>query len=230
MSDKEKISDAYENFAEGLEEVEEKDKEKRKEVLKKGVMDLEMEYRDEIKGTHAVDSRIVKLRKEADMPELIGVGDRVQKSNFHDKSKYEQFLAKEILEVGIDESRSLGGIMTFKEFCSRFAEKRPNWEAPPKEIRNALEYLASSGLIPKLYKLKNKDHLITFKPIELQSDFTTILNLASTTGQTNVKEVVTLIDWKKERVELALRNLVDQEIAYYDKKEDVYFFPSLRKN
>ena len=229
MSDREKISDAYDSFAEGLEEIEEKDKEKKKEVLKKGVMDLEMEYRDEIKGTHAVDSRIVKLRKEADMPELIGVGDRVKKSNFHDKSKYEQFLAKEILEVGIEESRSFGGIMTFKEFCIRFEQQRPNWEAPPKEIRNALEYLASSGLIPKLYRLKTKDHLITFKPVELQSDLITILNIASISGRTSVDEIITLIDWKKERVELTLRNLVDQEIAYYDKKEAVYFFPSLER-
>jgi len=229
LSDKEKISDAYQNFAEGLEEIEEEDKEKKKEILKKGIMDLEQEYRDEIKGTHAVDARIVKLRKEADMPELIGIGDRVQKSRFKDKSKYEQFLAKEILEVGIDESRSYGGIMTFKEFCLRFAEKRPKWEAPPKEIRKALEYLAEAGLIPKLYKMKTKDNLITFKPVELHTDVITILNIASTTGSTNLTEIVTLIGWKKERVELTLRNLAEQEIAYYDKKEDVYFFPSLRK-
>lgn len=229
MSDKEKISDAYQNFAEGLEEIEKEDKEKKKEVLKKGIMDLEQEYRDEIKGTHAVDARIVKLRKEADMPELIGVGDRVQKSRFKDKSKYEQFLAKEILEVGIDESKSYGGIMTFQELCLRFTELRPNWEAPPKEIRKAIEYLAEAGLIPRSYKMKNKDNLITFKPVELHDDIITILNIASITGTTSLAEVVTLIGWKKERVELTLKNLTDQEMAYYDKKEDVYFFPSLRK-
>ncbi len=229
MSDNEKINDAYQNFAEGLEEVEKEDKEKRKEVLKKGIMDLEQEFRDEIKGTHAVDARIVKLRKEADMPELIGVGDRVQKSRFKDKSKYEQFLAKEILEVGIDESRRYGGIMTFQEFCLRFVEMRPNWEAPPKEIRKALEYLAEAGLIPKLYKMKNKDNLITFKPVELHDDVKTILNVASTIGTTNVTEIVTLLGWKKERVELMLRNLSEQEMAYYDKKDDVYFFPCLKK-
>ncbi len=229
MSDKEKISDAYQNFAEGLEEIEEEDKEKRKEVLKKGIMDLEQEYRDEIKGTHAVDARIVKLRKDADMPELIGVGDRVQKSRFKDKSKYEQFLAKEILEVGIEESKSYGGIMTFKEFCLRFVKQRPNWEAPSKEIRKALEYLAKAGLIPKLYKMKTKDNLITFKPVELHGDVITVLNIASTTGSISVAEIVAIIGWKKERVELTLRNLSEQEMAYYDKKEDVYFFPSLRK-
>ncbi|HUU78182.1 MAG TPA: hypothetical protein VMX55_07520 [candidate division Zixibacteria bacterium] len=229
MNEKENINDAYKKFAEGLEEVEEEDKEKRKEVLKQGVLDLEQKYRDEIKGTHVVDERIVKLRQEADMADLIGTGERVQKSNFKDKKKFEQFLAKEILEVGIDESRSLGGVMTFKEFCKIFPLKRSNWEAPPNELKKSLEYLASSGLIPKLYNLKNKDILITFKPVELQADVLTILNIASSTGSTSVTEIVTLLGWKRERIELTLKNLADQEITYFDKKEKVYFFPCLRK-
>ena len=229
MSDKENVRDAYKAFAEGLEEIEEEDKEKRKEVLKKGVLDLEQKYRDEIKGTHVVDERLVKLRQEAGMADLIGTGERVQKKNFKDKSKFEQFLAKEILEVGIEESRNLGGVMTFPEFCKIFPVKRSNWEAPPKEIKQSLEYLAKEGLIPKLYKLKNKEILITFKPVELQNDLLSILSIASTAGLTTVNEVITLLGWKKERVELTLKNLVDQEIAYYDKKTQEYFFPSLKK-
>ena len=229
MSDKENVRDAYKAFAEDLEDIEEEDKKKRKEVLKQGVLDLEQKYRDEIKGTHVADERLVKLRQEAGMADLIGTGERVQKKNFKDKSKFEQFLAKEILEVGIEESRNLGGVMTFQEFCKIFPIKRSNWEAPPKEIKQSLEYLAKEGLIPKLYNLKSKEILITFKPVELQTDLLSILSIASTTGSTSVDEVVTLLGWKKERVELTLKTLVDQEIAYFDKKTQNYFFPSLKK-
>ncbi len=229
MSDKEKVSDAYKKFAEDLEEIEEKDKEKRKEVLQKGVLDLEQKYRDEIKGTHVVDDRLVKLRKEAGMPELIGVGDKVQRSRFKDKDKFDQFLAKEVLEVGLEESSSLGGVMVFDEFCTVFVSKRPNWDAPKKEIKKALEYLAVSGLIPKLYTMKSKGILITFKPAELESDVLTILSIASVNGLTTFDEVSTLTGWQKERIELALLSLVDQEIAYVDKKDNIYFFPSFKK-
>lgn len=229
MSDKEKVSDAYKKFAEDLEEIEEKDKEKRKEVLQKGVLDLEQKYKDEIKGTRAMDERLVKLRKEAGMPELIGIGDKVQRKRFKDKDKYDQFLAKEVLEVGIEESSGFGGIMIFTDFCTVFANKRPNWEAPKKEIKKALEYLAESGLIPKLHKMKNKALLITFKPAELESDVLTILSIASVNGLTSYEEVATLTGWQKVRIELALFSLVDHEIAYIDKKDKTYFFPSLKK-
>lgn len=228
MSNKDKLSDAYKKFADGLDEIEEKDKKKRKEVLKEGVLDLEQKYKDEIKGTHAVDDRLAKLRKEADMPELIGVGDRVKKNRFKDKDKFEQFLAKEVLEVGIEESRKLGGIMEFKIFCDIFANKRPNWEAPPKEIRKALESLAISGLIPKLYKMKDKSILITFKPMELETDLILILNIAAARGTTTKNEIITLLGWQKERIELALKSLVDEGIALYDKKEQSYFFPAFK--
>lgn len=228
MSDKDKVADAYKKFANNLEDIETKDKEKKKEVLKEGVLDLEQKYRDEIKGTHVVDERLVKLRKEAGMSELIGTGAKVQKGNFKDKEKFEQFLAKEILEVGIEESKSLGGVMTFDELCKIFPEKRPNWEAPPKEIRKAIEYLIESGLIPKLYKIKSKDSLITFKPMELQPDLLYILNIASPYGYTSIPEIESILGWKKERAEIALQSLIEQEIATYDKKKDVYYFPSLK--
>ncbi len=226
MSDKDKLSDAYKKFADNLEEIEEKDKKKRKEVLKEGVLGLEQKYKDEIKGTHAIDDRLVKLRKEADMPELIGVGDIVKKSRFKDKDKFEEFLAKEVLEVGIEESHKLGGIMKFNAFCKIFTMKRPNWEAPPKDIKKALEYLAISGLIPKLYKMKDKSILITFKPVELETDLILILNIAVARSKTTKDEIRTLLDWQKERIELALKSLVDEGIALYDKKEQSYFFPA----
>jgi len=229
LSDKEKVSDAYKKFAEDLEEIEEKDKEKRKEILQKGVLNLEQKYKDEIKETRVVDERLVKLRKEAGMPELIGVGDKVQRGRFKDKEKYDQFLAKEVLEVGLEESSGFGGIMVFTDFCTVFANKRPNWEAPKKEIKKALEYLAVSGLIPNLYKMKNKAILITFKPAELESDILTILSIASVNRLTSFEEVATLTGWQKIRIEIALNSLVDQEIAYFDKKDKTYFFPSLKK-
>jgi hypothetical protein len=229
LSDKEKVSDAYKKFAEDLDEIEEKDKEKRKKVLQKGVLDLEQKYRDEIKGTHVVDDRLVKLRKEAGMPELIGIGDKVKRSRFKDKNKFDQFLAKEVLEVGLEESSDYGGVIVFDDFCRVFAETRPNWEAPKKEIKKALESLAESGLIPKLSKLKSKGFLITFKPAELESDVLTILSIASVNGLTSYEEVATLTGWQKERIEIALVSLVDQEIAYIDKKDKTYFFPSMKK-
>ncbi len=229
MSDKEKISDAYKKFAQDLEDIEEEDKQKKKEVLKEGILDLEQKYKEEIKGTHAVDARIVKLRKEAGMPELIGVGDKVQRSRFKDKDKFEQFLAKEVLEVGIEESRQYGGVILFSSFCSLFKNKRPNWDAPPKEIRKVLETLAIAGLIPKLYKMKNKSILITFKPAELETDLLSILNVAAATGKISKQGIMSLLGWQKERVELALVSILDQEIAIYDKKEELYHFPTLKK-
>jgi len=228
LSEKENLKDAYKKFAEGLQEIEEEDKKAKKEIIKKGVLELEQKYKEEIKGTHAVDARLVKLRQEAGMPELIGVGDKVDKKRFKDKEKFEHFLAKEILEVGIEESRNYGGVMLFKDFCKIFAEKRPNWVAPPKEIKKALEYLAAAGLIPKMFKMKNKAILITFKPAELSRDLLTILNLVPPSGFLTVEELSKILGWQKERVELSFRSLVEQEIAYYDKQAQGYHFPVMK--
>jgi hypothetical protein len=229
LSDKEKISDAYKKFAEDLNEIEEKDKKKRKEVLKEGILDLEQKYKEEIKGTHIVDARLVKLRKEAGMPELIGVGDKVEKKRFKDKDKFEQFLAKEVLEVGIEESHNLGGIMKFNQFCNVFKNKRPNWIAPEKEIRKALETLAINGLIPKLYRMKDKSILITFRPSELETDIIAILNIASVGGKLTKDDAISILGWQKERIELTFKSLIDQGMALFDKKDKIYFFPALQK-
>jgi len=229
LSEKDNLKDAYKKFAKGLTDLEEEDKKEKKEILKKGVMTLEQKYKEEIKGTHAVDARLVKLRQEAGMPELIGVGEKVEKKRFKDKEKFEHFLAKEILEVGINESRNFGGIMLFNDFCRIFAEQRPNWVAPPKEIKSALEYLAAAGLIPKMFKMKNKAILITFKPAELSSDLLTILNLVPPSGYLTKEDLMKILGWQKERLDLSLRALVDQEIAYYDKKDQRYYFPVMKQ-
>ncbi|MBD3190779.1 MAG: hypothetical protein GF308_09050 [Candidatus Heimdallarchaeota archaeon] len=226
MNKKDSMKDAYKAFADELDEIEEEDEKKRKETLRKGILKIEQDYKDEIKGTHAVDARLVKLRQEADMSELIGTGEKVQKSRFKDKDKFYQFLAKEILEVGIKESKPYGGILTFADFCRLFADQRPHWEVRSSDIRKALEELAIAGLIPKLYRLKNDSFLITFKPMELQPDILKILYLVSGTGQITDSEVQTLLGWEKERVELTMYALVEQELAIYDDKEDVYYFPA----
>ncbi|MBN1330178.1 MAG: hypothetical protein JXA54_11955 [Candidatus Heimdallarchaeota archaeon] len=228
MSEKDKINDAYKNFAKGLSEIEEEDKKKRKEVLKDGIMDLEQKYKEEIKGTHAVDVRLVKLRKEAGMPELIGIGEKVDRNRFKNKDKFDQFLAKEVLEVGLEGSSKFGGILIFKEFCKVFTNERPNWIASEKDIKQALETLAISGLIPKMYKMKNKSILITFKPAELESDHLTILSIASVKGFTTQDEVAKLTGWSKERLELNFVSLIDQEMAFYDKKDQKYYFAVLK--
>ncbi|HUT80613.1 MAG TPA: hypothetical protein VMZ29_05350 [Candidatus Bathyarchaeia archaeon] len=229
MSEKDKITDAYKNFANNLSDIEEEDKKKRKDVLKDGVMDLEQKYKEEIKGTHAVDARLVKLRKEAGMPELIGVGEKVDRKRFKDKEKFDQFLAKEVLEVGLEESSKFGGILIFKEFCNIFANKRLNWITSEKDIKQALETLAVSGLIPKMYKMKNKSILITFKPAELESDLLTILSIASVKGFTSKEEVASLTGWSKERLDLNFVSVIDQEMAYYDKKNQNYYFAVLKR-
>jgi len=229
LSEKDKITDAYKNFANNLSDIEEEDKKKRKDVLKDGVMDLEQKYKEEIKGTHAVDARLVKLRKEAGMPELIGVGEKVDRKRFKDKEKFDQFLAKEVLEVGLEESSKFGGILIFKEFCNIFANKRLNWITSEKDIKQALETLAVSGLIPKMYKMKNKSILITFKPAELESDLLTILSIASVKGFTSKEEVASLTGWSKERLDLNFVSVIDQEMAYYDKKNQNYYFAVLKR-
>jgi hypothetical protein len=228
VSDKEKIQDAYKKFADDLEEIEEEDKKKRKEILKEGVLDLEQKYKEEIKGTHAIDERLVKLRKEAGMPELIGVGDKVERKRFKDKSKFDQFLAKEVLEVGIEESKGLGGIMRFKVFCSIFKIKRPNWIASEKEIQKALEMLAGTGLIPKMKRMKNKSILVTFKPVELESDLVSILNIASVGGRLTIDDVQKILGWEKERIDMVFKTLLDQKMTLYDKAEKIYFFPAFQ--
>ncbi|GAI01943.1 unnamed protein product, partial [marine sediment metagenome] len=45
--------------------------------------------------------RLVKLRIQAGMPELIGIGDKVQRKRFKDKDKYNQFLTKEAKATSI---------------------------------------------------------------------------------------------------------------------------------
>jgi len=229
LSDKDNISDAYKKFAKGLEEIEEKDEETKKEVLKNGILALEQKYREEIKETHAVDERIVQLRKAAGMPELIGIGDEVKRSRFRDKDKFDQFLANEVLEVGIEETVQTGGILAFDDFVNVFHQLRPKWVASKKELKKALESLVVDGLIPKLYKIKNKKILVTFIPEELHPDLLSILYVTSSDGTISLHDVISLLGWQKERAELALNALTKQEIALYDKKDKIYHIPGLRK-
>jgi len=229
LSDKENISDAYKKFAKGLEEIEEKDEVKKKEVLKNGIMSLEQKYRDVIKETHALDARIVQLRKTAGMPELIGIGDEVKRSRFKDKDKFDQFLKNEVLEVGIEETVQTGGVLAFEDFVNVFHQARPKWDAPKKAIKQALEKLTEDGLIPKMFLLKNKKILLTFIPEELRPDLLSILYITSSEGTITLHEVTSLLGWQKERAELGLKTLTDQEIAFYDKKDKIYFIPGLRK-
>lgn len=229
LSNKENISDAYKKFAKGLEEIEEKDETKKKEVLKDGIMALEQKYRDVIKETHALDERIVQLRKAAGMPELIGIGDEVKRSRFKDKDKFDQFLANEVLEVGIEETTQTGGVLAFEDFVNLFHQARPKWDAPKKAIKKALEKLREDGFIPKMFLLKNKKILLTFIPEELRPDLLSILYITSSEGTITLHEVTSLLGWQKERAELGLKTLTDQEIAFYDKKDKIYFIPGLRK-
>ncbi|MEA2070071.1 MAG: hypothetical protein U9O98_02160 [Asgard group archaeon] len=226
MNKKDKIKDAYQNFADDLEKIEKEDEKKRKETLKKGVMEIEQKYRDEIKNTHVVDERIVKLRKEARMQELIGTREKVDKKNFKDKNKYELFLAKELLEVGIEESQKYGGIMTFQELQTLFRKKRPNWVAPQKEIKKAINRLIKAGLIPEKQKMKKaKKILITFKPAQLMPDMITILNLVSGQGYTTQKAIQQILGWKEERIQYILKTMQEEAICYYDKKQQLFYFP-----
>jgi len=229
LSGKENISDAYKKFAKGLEEIEEKDEAKKKEVLKDGIMSLEQKYRDVIKETHALDARIVQLRKAAGMPELIGIGDEVKRSRFKDKDKFDQFLANEVLEVGIEETVQTGGVLAFEDFVNVFHQQRPKWAAPKNAIKKALERLTDDNLIPKMFKMKNNKILLTFIPEELRPDLLSILYITSSDGTITHHDVITLLGWQEERAELALKALVNQEIAFYDKKDKIYFIPGLRK-
>ena len=120
-------------------------------------------------------------------------------------------------------------LLTFEDFVDVFHKQRPKWDAPKKAIKKALERLIDENFIPKMFKLKNNKVLITFIPEELRPDLISILYLTSSEGTLTLHDVVTLLGWQTERAELALKALVNQKIALYDKKDKIYFIPGLRK-
>jgi hypothetical protein len=227
--EKDEIKKAYKDLAKEFSDLEEEAEAEKKEVLQEGILEIEMEYKDVLKNTHAMNERLAQLRKKAGMAELIGTGKKVQKDRFKDKKKFYIFLAKEALEVGLDSSRETGGVLLFSDFLNLFRSERPNWEVTRDDLKESLEELARQKLIPRLFLMKRKKILITFKPRELHEDLLRILDLASMEGKITLDLLEDLLGWQKERIELALRSLVEHEIATLDKKTKVYFFPALSR-
>ncbi len=139
-------------------------------------------------------------------------------------------LRRDILRVA-DESRESGGLMLFSKLLVRMDDL--GWSTDHAEIERVLKEMSREGLVQELMTLESGTLLVRFIPVELTNDPQRILGLADERdGRLTIEDIAVGLGWTEERIEQALKLLVDKGVAKLQKSYStgtVYWFPGLRR-
>lgn len=222
MSEKQTKKDALDAFAASLNKVEEDDKQTRKSVLKKGVLE-----REEKKGTNIrskmVQQQLTRIRSEADLSAFIGTGGKIKSPRFKRK-EFLQLLAREVLLIGTEELTGTGGIISLTKLQQHFNETRKNWELRENDLFEAVEKLIKQDMIPRIEQTSTES-LIYFKAIELSQDPESIIMAASGVDDLSIEILCNLTGWDIPRVREAVEQLEQSGIVITE--GDTVYFPGL---
>ncbi|OLS22747.1 MAG: hypothetical protein HeimC2_28950 [Candidatus Heimdallarchaeota archaeon LC_2] len=217
-----KVSDAFANFAQGIKDVEKKDKEAKKEILVKGIEQREKINKKTLRSSRILTESLSKIRTEAGKSAFVGTSGKIKSPKFRRKD-FVKLLARELLLIGHDELTHYGGIISKEKLSSHFKETRDNWHLRDNDIVEALTFLIDEQLIPRIDKL-DKLELIYFIPRELSSDGKEILT-ASQGISPSISQLSKVLNWDQNRIENAVKQLVEDGLAIQD--EDTIYFPGL---
>ncbi len=222
-ADKDKVKDAFANFAKGIKNVEKEDQEAKKEILVEGIKKREKINKKTLRSSRILTESLSKIRTEAGKSAFVGTSGKIKSPKFRRK-EFVKLLARELLLIGHDELKEFGGVISKEKLDSHFTETRENWQLRENDILEALAYLVDEQLIPHTDKLDEKLEIIYFVARELSSDGKEIL-LASQGISPTINQLSTVLNWSEKRVESGVTQLVDDGLAIKDK--DTIFFPGL---
>lgn len=221
--DKDKVKDAFANFAKGIENVEKEDQEAKEEILVTGIKKREKINKKTLRASRILTESLSKIRTEAGKSAFVGTSGKIKSPKFRRK-EFVKLLARELLLIGHDELKEFGGVISKAKLDSHFTETRDNWELRENDMIEALTYLVDEQLIPHTDKLGEKLEIIYFIAQELSSDGKEIL-LASQGISPTIAQLSTVLNWSEDRVESAISQLVNDGLAIKD--NNTIFFPGL---
>lgn len=134
--------------------------------------------------------------------EVLGVGD------FY----YE--LGIKIIEACQATKKADGGLVSLEELAARLGD------ATQDDIKRAIAKLDVLG-----FRIVN-DSFVVSVPVELNADHTVVLELATETGYVTAAGLRENLDWKQDRVDAVLANLLKDGFAWVDGSSS-YYFPSI---
>lgn len=214
---------ALSSFADSLLNAQKEDKKAKKEILKKGIEERENSEKSALLSSRLITSKLSDMRSQADMSAFVGTSGKIKSPKFKRK-EFISLLARELLLIGNEELTDKGGIISLAKLQKFFDETRDNWELRENDIKDALNFLMDEKMIPNYEKLDENIELIYFKPIELSTDTRRILMVAHGIDATK-KAIQDVLGWDKERVQLAISQLVRDGLAV--EEGDFVFFPGL---
>ncbi|UJG40671.1 MAG: EAP30/Vps36 family vacuolar-sorting protein [Candidatus Heimdallarchaeum aukensis] len=223
------LSQAYKAFDTDLVSTQEKDKQKRKEILKEGIIKVEKDSKKLLKSSKLLVNKIMQLREQAGLTGSIGTAGKMKTPVLFGSKGFEQKLRQEILIIGNEELEEFGGAITLGNFIDYFKETRPNWEVSPSHIIRAIRSLQKDKVIPPEIDLGNDEVLIRFKPLETSSDFRAVLQLATGLEFLTRDILVSHLGWSSERAVDTLSKMAEIGLAVEDEETGQYYFPGIFK-
>lgn len=223
------LSQAYSSFEQDLVETQKKDKEKKKDILQKGIEEIEKESKSELLSSKNLVGKLLEIRQRAEMSSTIGTAGKIKTPIIFGKDEYKQKLAREILTIGTEELKAMGYAITVANFVEYFERTRPNWKIKTGEILQTIKELEKEKLIPPKVDLGEDEVLIRFKPIELSNDLEEVLQLATGLPGLKAEQVSSHLDWPFERSQSTLTMMSEMGLAVLDDETSVYYFPGIFK-
>lgn len=194
---------------------------------------FEKKHGDEIKNNKEYYEKLSSLREDLGLPQEIGVFDWKDQPSFVDKltgKGYFDQLANELLEIGTQNTRQTGGLISVAQLVLKLNKLRPGKVIPPQDVIRALKNLEKSGLISAIRTLDSGVKIAEFVAIDLSDDQQIVFSLASRHGFITPELLIMKTKWSLERSNRVLDSLTDEGIAIKDTnvaEGTKYWFPSL---
>ena len=172
--------------------------------------------------------KILEVRERAGLSSTIGTAGKV-KAPLFGKDDFEQKLSREILTIGTEELKDMGGTISLVNLIEYFKRTRPNWKVKSGQIQSIINQLVKDNVIPPKIEIGENEVLVRFKPFETSSDISDILRLATGLEYLTYEIVSSHLGWSIERAEDSLKRMQKLDLAILDEEETRYYFPGIYK-
>ncbi len=221
------LAKAYISMSNELIQTQQRDKEKKKEILREGIERIEKKAKKELKSSKLLVEKILEIRSKAGLSSTIGTAGKVKKPVFGGKGDFKDKLKQEILLIGTQELNDFGGAISLAKFIDYFKETRSNWKIKTGDIIGAIRELEKDKVIPSELEIGENEVLIRFKPLEVSNDFRMVLQLATGLEYLTVEMLTSHLGWSKEHAKDTLSYMAEKGIAIEDTNEKKYYFPTI---
>tara|TARA_B100000287_G_C20547044_1_gene746986 strand:+ start:61 stop:738 length:678 start_codon:yes stop_codon:yes gene_type:complete len=214
---------AFEEFSNQLGNYTKLDEIEKKRILKDGISNIEKNFQSHINSSKVINSYLSNLKSQIDLSSISNSSQKIR-SPFIFRRKYIQNLANEIFLISHDLIKENGSILSLSTIKSYFKINRINWKIRDKDIPEAINWLNDKKLIPSILNKNDKNSLIVFMPIELNSDSNILLSIIDK-NQYEFIELLNLLNWDDKRLHSCISFLQNNGIVVFD--NTTIYFPGI---